>query len=391
MQVYTVTELADSIRSALERDPQLRDVWVSGEVSSLFASAAGHAYFNVKDAGAAVKAVLFSGNHGGQHLANGAQVNAHGRVSYYPVRGEAQLYVDAIVPAGLGVLAAEFERLRAKLEAEGLFDESRKRPLPAFPNRVGVVTSEHGAVIHDIVTVLADRYPVAELVLCPATVQGDGAPYEIADGIKSLNALGGIDVIIVGRGGGSMEDLWAFNTEEVARAIHASHAPVVSAVGHESDVTIADFVADLRAPTPSAAAVAVSPDARALYRETLGLAQRAAAATSMLVAQRARSVDGLVGQMRQHLPDTASHRQRVDDVLERGRTALLTTLGYRREQTNGLSAALSALNPAAVLERGFAVLTDPASGRSLASATAVHPGDMVRAQLKDGSFDAEVR
>ena len=391
MQVYTVTQLAEYLRATLERDPQLRDIWVSGEVSSLFESGAGHVYFNVKDAGAAVKAVLFAGNAGAEHLVAGAQVNVHGRVSYYPVRGETQLYVDAVVPAGLGALAAEFELLRAKLEAEGLFDLTRKRPLPRFPTMIGVVTSEQGAVIHDITRVLTNRYPLAEVVLFPATVQGDEAPNEIAEGIRALNAIDGVSVMIVARGGGSMEDLWAFNTETVARAIHASRVPVVSAIGHESDFTIADFVADLRAPTPSAAAAAVTPDVRELRREVLNLTQHAQHNLATLLMQRSRNVETLVERMRRTLPDTASQRQRVDDVLERGRTAVDRLIASRKEQTAGLAAALGALNPVAVIDRGFAVLTKPATGETIASVADVAPGDIVRARVRDGSFEADVR
>ena len=390
MDIYTPTQIADYIRVTLERDSQLRDVWISGEVSNLFQSAAGHIYFNLKDAGATVKALLFSGNMGGEHLLAGAQVNAHGRVSFYPVRGETQLYVDAVTPAGLGALAAEFERLRAKLEHEGLFDPSRKRPLPTFPMQIGVVTSEQGAVIHDIANVLASRWPLAELVLYPATVQGEEAPMQITDGVEALNLLG-VDVIIVARGGGSVEDLWAFNTEEVARAIHGSHVPVVSAVGHESDFTIADFVADLRAPTPTAAAAVVTPDAAALRWEVLNLTRHARQAVSAQLVQQARGVEALVGRMGRTLPDTAMQRQRVDDVLERGHTALQTLLKYRREQTVGLETALAALNPAAVLERGFAVLTNPATNATIASVDNVAAGDIVRATLRDGTFEADVR
>ena len=391
VQLYSVSQLSDHIRTTLERDVQLRDLWVSGEVSNTFASAAGHVYFVLKDANATVKAVHFSGNVGREHLVNGAQVNAHGRVSYYTVRGETQLYVDAVMPAGLGALAAEFERLRAFLEAEGLFDPTRKRPLPAFPERVGVVTSEHGAVIHDIFNVIGARYPLAEIVLCPATVQGDGAPEDIAGGIRALNAIGGIDVIIVGRGGGSLEDLWAFNTELVARAIHGSHAPVVSAVGHESDYTIADFVADLRAPTPSAAAAAVTPDARALRRYVLDLAAQSSRAMTTLVSQRARDIEAVVAQMRHYLPDTVTQRQRVDDVLGRGRTALATLLQAKRAGAAAQEAALLALNPTAVLERGFSIITSPATGATIASVAHAHKGDIVRATVRDGSFDAEVQ
>ncbi|MCZ6787158.1 MAG: exodeoxyribonuclease VII large subunit, partial [Planctomycetota bacterium] len=297
----------------------------------------------------------------------------------------------AVVPAGQGALAAEFELMRAKLEAEGLFDPSRKRPLPQFPTTIGVVTSEQGAVIHDITHVLANRYPLADVVLFPATVQGDDAPDEIAEGIRAFNSMPGISVLIVGRGGGSMEDLWAFNTETVARAIHASHIPIVSAVGHESDFTIADFVADLRAPTPSAAAVAVTPDVRELRREVFNLTQHAQQHMGTLFMQRSRNVESLVDRMKRTLPDTASQRQRVDDVLERGRTALRSLIASRKEQTAGLAAALSAMNPVAVIDRGFAVLTKPSTGETIASVADVAPGDIVRARVRDGSFDADVR
>lgn len=391
MQVYTVTQLTDYLRSALDRDPQLNDLWVGGEASSVFTSGAGHRYFTFKDAGGQIKAVLFSGNFGGEHVANGAQINVHGRVSFYAARGDVQLYVDTVVPAGAGILAAEFERLRAKLEGEGLFDPSRKRPLPPFPRRIGVVTSAQGAVIHDIANVLRARYPLGELVLCAAAVQGDSAPFEIADALRTLNGQPAIDVIIVARGGGSAEDLSAFDTEPVARAVYASHAPVVSAVGHESDVTIADYVADLRAPTPSAAAAAVTPDIAALAQEIAALRRRSHTAAVHYLAQQARQVESMVGQMRSRLPDIPAQRQRIDDVLERARTALTAMLRFRREQTGSLEKALDALNPMAVLERGFAVVTASDGSRTVTSAHDVASGDLVRTTLRDGYFDARVQ
>lgn len=391
MEIFTVTQLADHVRTTLERDPQLRDVWVTGEVTNLFQSGAGHVYFAVKDSNSAIKTVLFAGNAGAHHLTAGAQINAHGRVSYYPARGETQLYVDVVIPAGGGALAAEFERLRAMLEAEGLFDPSRKRPLPTFPTMIGVVTSEQGAVIHDIMNVLAHRYPLADLILFPATVQGDTAPEEIAEGIRALNSIGTISVIIVGRGGGSMEDLWAFNTEEVARAIYGSHVPIVSAVGHESDFTIADFVADLRAPTPSAAAAAVTPDVRELRREVMNLTRHARQYLGARLVQHSRAVETLVSRMHRTLPDTSVHRQRIDDTFERGRTALRTLLNTRRQETLALETALGALNPTAVLDRGFAIVTDPSTGGAITSVADVAGGDTVRVQVRDGSFDTDVR
>ncbi|MBM3940865.1 MAG: exodeoxyribonuclease VII large subunit [SAR202 cluster bacterium] len=391
VQTFSVAELAEYLKVGLERDPGLRDLWVSGEVSNLVKAVSGHAYFTLKDAAAALRCVLFKGGRGAQHLQHGAQINIHGRVSLYTQRGDLQIYADVVVPAGQGVLQAEFERLQAKLEAEGLFDVSRKRPLPAFPCRIGIVTSETGAVFHDIVRVLTHRYPLAEVVLCPAQVQGDEAPAQVAEAIRALNQTEGIDVIIAGRGGGSLEDLWAFNTELVARAIHASRVPVVSAVGHEADVTIADLVADLRAPTPSAAAMAVSPDVRELSNEVFALATRAVAVLDGMVLMGRRDVTGLVHRMRGRLPDNATARLGVDDLLERGQRALLRGLRRQKEQTEALTLTLAALDPRAVLARGYAILIRADTGTTVSSTSAVTAGDRIRATVRDGTFEAEVR
>ncbi len=390
MQVYSVSQITEYIRAVLDRDVYLSNVWITGEVSNLHTSGAGHRYFVLKNAEHQLKAVHFSGYYGAEHIVNGAQVMAHGRVSFYSSRGETQLYADSVVPAGEGALAAEFERLRAQLEAEGLFDPSRKRALPLFPRRIGVVTSAQGAVIHDIQTVLSTRYPLGELVLCDAGVQGDEAPAELAHAIRALNRLPDVDVIIVARGGGSLEDLRAFNSEEVARAIYASRIPVVSAVGHESDYTIADYAADLRAPTPSAAAAAVAPDVRVLSEEIAGLAARSGNAIAYYAAQRAGEVESLVSRMQRHLPDTAMHRQRVDELLERAYTGLDAFVRLRREQTESLRTTLAALDPSAILRRGYAVVTSVRDGRAVTSAGSVSPGDLVHATLHEGELEAMV-
>ena len=389
MQVYSVTQITEYIRALLDRDVYLSNVWITGEVSNLFASGAGHRYFTLKNAEHQLKAVLFSGYFGGEHVVNGAQVMAHGRVSFYSNRGETQLYADSVVPAGEGVLAAEVERLRAKLEAEGLFDPARKRALLPFPRRIGVVTSAQGAVIHDIETVLRARYPLGELVLCDASVQGGEAPGELTSAIRALNRLG-VDVIIVARGGGSLEDLRAFNSEEVARAIYASRIPVVSAVGHESDYTIADYTADLRAPTPSAAAAAVAPDVRVLSEEIANLTARSGNAIAYYASQRSREVESLVSQMQRHLPDTATHRQRVDELLERAFTSFDTLIRLHRGQTESLRTTLAALDPASILKRGYAMVTSARDGRAVTSTANVLPGDLIRATLHDGQLEAMV-
>ncbi len=388
--LHTVSQVAEYLRTLLESDFNLRNIWVTGELSNVFKSAAGHCYFTVKDKDSQLKAVLFSGNFGAEHVVNGSQVNLRGRVSFYPVRGDAQFYADAVVPAGAGALAAEFERLKAKLEAEGLFDPSRKRALPPFPRRIGVVTSAQGAVIHDIANTLRARYPLGELVLSAAQVQGAEAAPDIAEAIRALDGEPGIDVIIVARGGGSLEDLWAFNTEEVARAVYACRTPIVSGVGHEPDVTIADYVADLRAPTPTAAAAAVAPHAGELAREVAALAERAGQAAIARVGQQRRLVESMVSGMLRRLPDAPTQRQRVDDLVERARAGIGSMVRLRREQVASLEKALAALNPASVLERGFAVVTT-ADGKAVSDAADVRRGDIIRATVKRGQIEAQVQ
>jgi exodeoxyribonuclease VII large subunit len=391
MQVFTVSEIAEYVKGALERDPVLSDVWVHGEVSNLFRSSTGHAYFTLKEGtSAAIRCALFRGNHGTELLSDGAAVNAHGRISFYETRGDLQLYVDLVQPAGVGGLALELERLRAKLEEEGLFNPSRKRPLPAFPRRIGVATSEQGAVFHDICNVVARRYPLAEIVLCPTTVQGEQAASQIVDAVRTLNDASDVDVLIVGRGGGSLEDLWAFNTEAVARAIYASRVPVVSAVGHETDVSIADMVADYRAPTPSAAAETVTPDATALGAEVWTLTQRASSLVGALLSEDRGLVGSLVQRLKGRLPDVPGWRQRVDDLMEGGRHALGVLLAQRREETTGLEGQLRALDPLAVLGRGYAVLTHQATGATVTSAAQLQPGDLLHTKVHYGEFDARV-
>ena len=287
-------------------------------------------------------------------------------------------------------MAAEFERLKAKLEAEGLFDPSRKRALPPFPRRIGVVTSAQGAVIHDIANTLRARYPLGELVLSAAQVQGADAAPDIANAIRTLDREAGIDVIIVARGGGSLEDLWAFNTEEVARAIYACRTPIVSGVGHEPDVTIADYVADLRAPTPTAAAAAIAPHVGELAREVAALAERAGQAANTRAARERRWVEAMVSQMLRRLPDTSTRRQRIDDLVERARAGLGSAIRLRGERVASLEKALAALNPASVLERGFAVVT-MADGKAVVDAADVRRGDIIRATVKRGQFEAQVQ
>ncbi len=392
MQVYSVSSITTYLRELLETDPHLADIWVSGEVSNLSRSTAGHLYFTLKDADSQLRCVFFRGATLQRDLASlvesGAQVTAHGRVSLYEVRGDLQFYVDFVQPEGVGVLAMEFERLKARLEQEGLFETTRKRPLPSFPERIGVITSPTGAVFHDICAILARRWPLAEIVLARSAVQGIEAVRGIVAGIAALNDEPDTDVIIVARGGGSLEELWAFNEEAVARAIYGSHAPVVSAVGHETDYTIADYVADVRAPTPSTAAELVAPDRRAM------LAALNAHSASLSTAMRFRLDDGIgclrgaLGRMEHCAPPVDRERQKVDDALRVAGTLVDAALGRSREQVGGFLLQLRSLHPRATLARGYALVER--EGSVVRSVRQVKAGDALDVSVSDGAFPARV-
>ena len=386
MAVYTVSQVSSHIKESLESDPLLMDLWVVGEVSGLRASSAGHTYFSLKDRESLLRCVMFRGMKGAELLSEGDSVSAHGKITFYPRGGTTDFMVDLAMPEGVGELALELERLKQKLAAEGLFETSRKRQLPRFPNKVGVVTSPTGAVFHDIQNVLERRYPLAELVLSPTMVQGPEAAPKIAAALELLDREGGCDVIIIGRGGGSMEDLWPFNEEVVARAIYACKTPVVSAVGHETDETISDYVADVRAPTPSAAAELVAPDIYVLRRNL------EAAATMMfrlLIDQDSRRRSDLTAVMRrmeQGLPDTQTIRRRVDDVGRVVQSASSRLLSESKMQVESLGLRLRALDPQATLGRGFSIVQLPDTGQVVSSVKQVSQGDALEITVADGSI-----
>jgi len=349
-RILSVTQLALRVRDALE---SLGTVWVAGEISNLRAQPSGHLYFTLKDDQHQVPAVMFRAS--AQVLpfrpGDGMDVVVHARVSFYPARGVLQLYVETMEPRGLGALQLAFEQLKARLDAEGLFAATRKRPLPRFPRAVGIVTARQGAAIHDMRTVLAARWPSCRVVIRPVRVQGTGAARDVAAGIADLNRVGGLDIIIVGRGGGSLEDLWAFNEEVVARAIAASRVPVLSAVGHEVDFTIADFVADARAPTPSAAAALVVPDRREVME---GLA-RADAALRAALARRVRTLGERLQALRRGLGDPERRvtdlALRIDDLATRARRGLARQVAWDRRELTTLDARLARVGPAPGLRR----------------------------------------
>ena len=384
MPVYTVSQVTTHIRQSFESDSLLSDLWVLGEVSNLRVSSSGHSYFTLKDDQNLLNCVMFRGQAGSEILANGSAVSAHGRISFYAPRGSTDFMVDIAMPEGVGELSLELERLRLRLESEGLFEASRKRELPRFPKVVGVVTSPTGAVFHDITNVLARRYPLVEVVLSPTPVQGSDVAPSIAAALERLDREGGVDVIIVARGGGSLEDLWPFNEEVVARAIYASRTPVVSAIGHETDVTISDRVADVRAPTPSAAAELVVPDREDLLRQLAELAEDSQRAILYTIDNRRTLLARLLHRMESGLPNLEIWRRRVDDlgrVVQSGASASISLAGSRIQ---GLEHRLRALDPAATLARGFSVVENLASGQVVSLTSQVAPGDSLSITVADG-------
>ena len=369
MQVYTVAQITGYLRDILESDGVLADIWISGEVSNLSGSSAGHLYFTLKDEASQMRCVLFNRKRLSVEMENGIAVVAHGRISLYEVSGAVQLYVDMIQPTGVGILHMEFERLKAKLAEEGLFEPARKRPLPEYPERIGIVTSPGGAVLHDITNIISRRYPLVELVLAPTTVQGESAVQGIINALNALNDREDIDLIIIARGGGSIEDLWAFNDEKVARAIYSSVAPVISGVGHDTDFTIADFVADKRAPTPSAAAELAVP-----HRDEIETRLQNYIAT--MAASLSNSIE--------------LHRQHADDLSATISTQVKNVVSVNSEKLRGQELKLDSLSPLATLQRGYALIQSHANGEVISNISQVERGDMIKVQVSDGQFNSRV-
>ncbi|MEW9570194.1 exodeoxyribonuclease VII large subunit [Rhodanobacter sp. Si-c] len=434
--ILTPSTLNRLVRGLLEDALPL--VWIEGELSNVARPASGHLYFTLKDSGAQVRCAMFRPKSAALRFkpVDGMQVLLRARVGLYEPRGEFQLVAESMEPAGEGALQRAFEQLKARLDAEGLFDPARKRPLPRYARRIGVITSATGAAIRDVLSVLSRRWPLADVELLPVPVQGREAPPAIVAMLRKASASARYDVLLVTRGGGSLEDLWAFNDEAVARAIHASAVPVVSAVGHEVDFSIADFVADLRAPTPSAAAELLVPDAQAILRHLRQLQQRIATLEQRRVQALGQRVDHLFARLqaqrpqarlardrerlahlrhrllavlrerrqrelamldRQHARLLAQHpqrrlpllRQRLTAQSQRLRQAIVRTLEHERQALQQASRTLHAVSPLATLERGYAILFD-AEGKVLRSVLGVESGAGLRARLVDGELTVRV-
>jgi exodeoxyribonuclease VII large subunit len=392
MLSLTVTQISTHLKGLLEADPILADIWVSGEISNLSRPSSGHVYFTLKDEAAQLRCALFRQRQTLVSLAavdHGAHVLAHGYISFYEQRGDLQLYVDAVHPAGAGVLAAEFQRLRTRLEAEGLFANERKRALPIFPRRIGVITSRTGAVFQDICHVLSRRWPLTEVVLASTAVQGDGASQGVVLALNKLNRRRDIDVIVLARGGGSLEDLWAFNEESVARAIFASTVPVVSAVGHETDYTIADWVADVRAPTPSAAAELLVPD-RIEIAKRLGVRERQlSAGLRRAVTSRAQALERAERMLGRCRPDAKRLGAGVVTMVQNMHRRLTHDMAIHQQRLTGCSNQLTALSPLGTLARGYA-LVHRHDGGLIVRADDARAGESIHVQMVDGGFGARV-
>jgi exodeoxyribonuclease VII large subunit len=390
LPILTVTRLAALLKEVVEDN--FAQVLVEGEISNFSVPASGHLYFSLKDENAQVRAVMFRSQARLLPFRpeNGMQVILSGRVSLYPQRGEVQLVAERLEPRGIGSLQVAFEQLKTRLAGEGLFAEARKRPLPTFPRTVGVVTSATGAAIHDIVNVLRRRGAGLRLLLAPVRVQGEGAAAEIAAAIADHNRLGVADVLIVGRGGGSLEDLWAFNEEVVARAIHVSAIPVISAVGHEVDFTIADFVADLRAPTPSAAAELVARSRLELEGHLDHLGQRLAGQMQGRLELLNERVKGLSRRLRSPRQQLRLWQQRQADLARR----LDRAMARRQQEAQGRLAALAGrldlLSPLRTLERGYAIVFAEETGKAVLDAGTLATGDRLQLRFARGRARATV-
>ena len=393
---FTVTQLVGQFKTLLEREPTLRNVWLQGEVSNFTRAPSGHCYFTLKDDRAVLSCVMWKQDalRMVRLPQNGQQVLVHGYVSVYESQGKMQFYADLLELAGVGRLYQEFEALRSRLAAEGLFDPARKRVLPAWPQRIGLVTSSRAAALRDILRTLALRYPAVDVLLAPTLVQGAEAPVQIVAAIELLNAwnLGvePVDLIIIARGGGSIEELWAFNDEQVARAIAASALPVVSGVGHETDFTLADFAADLRAPTPTGAAAASVPDRLELAGQLRGLRNRQTLAVAQQLARRRQQLGHSQRLLARLSPRTqiASRRQQVDDINLAMQRQMQHRLALRRAELAGLQARLANLDPRAVLQRGYAIVYHQPTAQIVTSAQTVAAGAALRIVVADGEFNA---
>jgi exodeoxyribonuclease VII large subunit len=394
-QALSVTELTAYLKRLLERDEVLADVSVRGEVSNFTRHSSGHMYFSLKDDAATLSCVCFRNvaSRVRFEIGDGLRVLAEGNISVYEKHGRYQLLVRALRPDGVGDLAAAFEALKAKLEQEGLFAPERKRPLPRFPRGIGLITSPTGAAIRDLVSIISRRYPLAHLVIIPTVVQGEAGAASLVASLQQANARDDLDVLIVGRGGGSMEDLWCFNEEAVARAVFASRLPVISAVGHETDTALTDFVADLRAATPSAAAELVVPDAGELQRHLQAVGQHLQSRLLHHVQRDRQRLQRLASHPVLQRPEALieARLQQLDEAAESLRDHMARQLESRQQRLARAAVGLDALSPLAVLGRGYSITRRAGTGEIVRSVAQVASGDELTVTVADGDLNARAQ
>ena len=391
-RAWSVSDVNAYLKNIMEADSNLQDLWVEGEISNLSRPGSGHLYFTLKDSSSAIRCVMWKNRAQliQTQLADGTAVEAHGTISIYEQRGQYQLYVDYLRPRGEGVLFQEFQRLKTQLEKEGLFDPARKRPLPVWPERIGIVTSPSGAAFQDMKDTLGRRYPLVKIILSPTSVQGDSAPGEIIAALKRLYELKP-DLILVSRGGGSIEDLWAFNDEGVARMIAESPVPVISGVGHETDFTISVFVADLRAPTPTAAAELAVPDQSELRFGVDEYRARLKRTIQSKLADQRWKLEAYTNQINRLSPlaEIQNGRQRLDELSGRLARGMGAVIKSSLNQIESYQARLTALNPEAILKRGFAVIT-ASDGSAVYQVGQTQTGQQLQVRVSDGEFEVTV-
>jgi len=390
-RIVAVSQLNAYIKNSLDSDFLLQNVWVKGEISNFKLHYSGHMYFSLKDDGGVLKAVMFK--NAGALLRfkpeNGMQVLARGRISVFPRDGAYQLYVEEMEPEGVGALYIAFEQMKSKLAAEGLFSQERKKPIPTYPKNIGIVTSATGAAVQDILNILQRRWPLARIMIYPVLVQGEGAAQEIARAIDHLNADKVADVLIVGRGGGSQEDLWAFNEESVARAVAESKIPIISAVGHEIDFTICDFVADLRAPTPSAAAELAVPDVAEVRMKLSAYEKRLSSVLSLSVSRSREQLTAFTNRfsvLKRRMDDL---QYVLDGLTTRAVNAVFSYVEGKNQSILQSTAKLDALSPLKVLTRGYAVASK--NGEAVRSVDALVNGDVLSVRFADGTTQCTVQ
>lgn len=392
-RIITISQLNYYVKSLLDNQSRLVNVFVTGEISNLTDHyRSGHIYFSLKDKNAVVKAVMFAGNARNLRFQpqEGMKVIARGRVTLYEATGSYQIIIEDMQPDGIGALTMQFEQLKKKLEAQGVFSPAHKKPIPKFPETIGVITSPTGAAVQDIRNIITRRFPCADIVLCPVLVQGSGAPAQLINAVNLFNEYDCADVIIIGRGGGSIEDLWAFNDENLAYAIYASNIPIISGVGHETDFTICDFVSDLRAPTPSAAAELAVPDIEELRRYYESQQQYIFSIMDTKLSREKARLSRLEGLIYTYSPQNIvnTNLKKYQLYMQRMKNALSKTLSTESERVNVLSSKLAELNPSTVLKRGYAYAQK--DGEVITSASDLKKDDVITLTFHDGKINTKV-